>query len=383
MEGEYFYMKIKSILLVALLPMIVGCSNGAQPTGEDVITVTDMQNREVSFDRNSINRVVCIGAGALRFYSYIGDMSKIVASEDIDGPNTFGIGQTVRPYYLANKDYLSTLPSIGKGGPQAQTAETELILAQRPDMVISFLDSVEANNALGQLVPVIALKQGREGIFDSVTMQSFELLGKVFKRETKYNEIKQYVESCKADFANLTVDPNVTYYGSCIAGWGNTNFLLAANNWPVFKYAKVKNIMDNISDDKKTISQMGATISMETILEANPDKVFIDGAGYNTFVNTYKTDASYKEKIDNIAAFRNGEVYKMLPYNAYYTNLEIQLMTTYYVASIAHPESFANFDIATKCDEISVKFNGKAMYDTLKAQPTGVGGYGKVDMSSL
>ena len=58
-------------------------------------------------------------------------------------------------------------------------------------------------------------------------------------------------------------------------------------------------------------------------------------------------------------------------------------MTTYYVASIAHPESFANFDIATKCDEISVKFNGKAMYDTLKAQPTGVGGYGKVDMSSL
>ena len=103
-------MKIKSFLLVALMPMIIGCSNGTQPEGEDVITVIDMQNREVSFDRNSINRVVCIGAGALRFYSYIGDMNKIVASEDIDGPNTFGIGQTVRPYYLANKEYLSKLP---------------------------------------------------------------------------------------------------------------------------------------------------------------------------------------------------------------------------------------------------------------------------------
>lgn len=373
-------MKNKTIFSLFVLPLLMGCTT-TNVDPNPTMTLTDMQGREVTFKSN-VERVICIGAGALRFYSYIGDMNKIVATEDIDGANTFGIGQTVRPYYLANKEYLSTLPSIGVGGPDNQKANTELILAQRPDLVISFL-TAEENNALGEKVPVLALKQGREGIFDDVTMQSLELLGTALNKTARYNEIKNYVDTCKADFSSLTVDPDVTNYGPCVAGWGQVDFLLGANYFPVFTQAKVKNILDNVPAEDKTTSQMGATISMETLLKANPDRIFIDGAGYNKFVNKYKTDASFKEKVDNLDAVKNGEVYKTLPYNAYYTNLEIQLMSTYYVACVAHPESFADFDIAAKCDEITTKFNGKAMYNTLKNQPTGVGGYSMVDLSNL
>ena len=373
-------MKIKSILALALFPMLVGC--GATPSGDNTVTITDMQGRTVTYDKTKVNRVVCVGAGALRLYSYVGDMSKLVGSEDIDGANTFGIGNTARPYYLANKEFLSTLPSIGEGGPNAQLANTELILAANPDIVVSFLNA-EANEALGKLVPTIGLKQGRDGILSDEIMQSLELIANVFGRETRYNELKSYINNCKADFANLTIDENVKTYGPCIAGWGQTDFLLGANYFPVFKYAKVKNVLDTIQDSEKQISQMGAKISMETLLAADPDRVFIDGAGYSGFASKYKSDADFRTKVNSLPAFQNGEVYKTLPYNAYYTNLEIQLMSTFYVASVAHPEAFANFDIAAKCNEVTTMFNGKAMYTELSQHPTGLGGYHKVDLNSL
>ena len=39
------------------------------------ITITDMIGREVTIEPGSYKKVVCIGAGALRMYSYVGDVS--------------------------------------------------------------------------------------------------------------------------------------------------------------------------------------------------------------------------------------------------------------------------------------------------------------------
>ena len=47
-------------------------SSGAQA---EEITVTDMIGREVTVVPGSYKKVVCIGAGALRMYSYIGDVA--------------------------------------------------------------------------------------------------------------------------------------------------------------------------------------------------------------------------------------------------------------------------------------------------------------------
>ena len=45
------------------------------------ITLTDMIGREVTIVPGSYSRVVCIGAGALRMYSYIGDVSLLAGVE--------------------------------------------------------------------------------------------------------------------------------------------------------------------------------------------------------------------------------------------------------------------------------------------------------------
>ena len=47
-----------------------------------------------------------------------------------------------RPYMLAYGEAFTALPSCGVGGPQAQTAEAEKILACNPDIVISEYEDV-------------------------------------------------------------------------------------------------------------------------------------------------------------------------------------------------------------------------------------------------
>ena len=60
--------------LIAAVMLLSLCLSGAAPAGESgEITVTDGIGREVTVTPGSYQRVVCIGAGALRMYSYVGD----------------------------------------------------------------------------------------------------------------------------------------------------------------------------------------------------------------------------------------------------------------------------------------------------------------------
>ena len=132
--------KLIAILLVMFM-LIPLCACGKQEETSGAITVTDMIGRTVSVTPGSYKRVVCIGAGALRMYSYIGDVSLLAGVEDIDNttlsqrPQMFD--SVARPYVLAYGETFNKLPSCGVGGPSAQTAEAEKILACNPDIVIS------------------------------------------------------------------------------------------------------------------------------------------------------------------------------------------------------------------------------------------------------
>ena len=161
------------------------------PAEPEEITITDMIGREVTVTPGSYQRVVCIGAGALRMYSYIGDVSLLCGVEDIDNtslaerPKMFD--SVARPYMLAYGESFTALPSCGVGGPQAQTAEAEKILSCNPDIVISEYEDVEKEDALQEQlgVPVITLKAGPGGVFDDNFFGTMRMLGKIFQNEEK------------------------------------------------------------------------------------------------------------------------------------------------------------------------------------------------------
>lgn len=362
---------INLLILMSSISLLAGCNKKKESN------FTDLLGREVKVNLNKVDRVICLGAGALRMYSYIGDIDKLVGVEKID-KEPFGVGTALRPYYHVNKEKFKELPLCGEGGPKAQAPEMEKIASCEPNIIISLYSSKDVNdnlqNTLG--VPVIALSQGKEALFSEEVKKSFTLLGKIFNKEKRAEELNSYIETSKKELDKLEKTTE-TYYAGCIGNWGSTNLYGSYKNFPIFEGAKVNNVIDSLSD---LVSYKQVQIDKEKLLELNPDKIFVDGAGFASFLSDYK---EHKSDYTALKAIENKEVYALLPYNAYYTNLEIQLISTYYVASVAHPTSFVEFDIAKKADEITTKFLGKAIYNEMKEYSTAIGGYQKLDLDSL
>ena len=360
------------------------------PTTEPAtVTVTDMIGREVNIIPGSYKRVVCIGAGALRMYSYIGDVSLLAGVEDIDNttlaerPMMFD--SVARPYVLAFGETFNKLPSCGVGGPMAQAAEAEKILACQPDIVISEFEDVDKSNALqDQLgVPVITLSTGAKGVFDEKFFGSMELLGTVFQKTERAEELVNYVTdqsaAIKASIINIPEEDKPSVYICGLGNWGTTNHLMTAENYASFEIAGVKNVVSGLG-----IRGDGAIAPIEeekfVELGEKMDIIIMDAAAVKNIKPLYAED---KTMFDTCKAWKNGEVYLEMAYNAYYTNYEIALINTWFIAKTVYPEAFADLDLTAKTNEVTKMFLGDELADEIFACPSSFGGYGKIDTATF
>ena len=356
------------IIMIALVSTVtfISCTN-EEEAGDKV--VTDLLGREVTVPNNP-QRIVCIGAGALRLYSYVGDLSKLAGVENVEKTDsTYGTNLAIRPYKEVNQEVFDNLQDCGKGGPKNQTAEPEAIIECNPDLIISLmsLDKDGADTLQQQTgTPVIQLSYGSNVISGEPIVKSIELLGKVLNKETRATEIINYMTELKTDINNRTKDiaeaskPSV--YLGCQSFYGVGGFLRTTASYPVFNIANIKNAITA----EKIVTENNET-DMEKIVAIDPDKIIIDLGGLNTMKGEY----AIQEKAaiyNSLSAMKSGEVYVQLPYNAYYTNIEILYIDAYYVASVVYPEAFSDVNIATKADEIFTKFLGKTFYSEIKAK---------------
>ena len=350
------------------------------------ITVTDMIGREVTVVPGSYKRVVCIGAGALRMYSYIGDVALLAGVEDIDNTSLserpMMFDSVARPYVLAYGDTFSTLPSCGVGGPMAQTAEAEKILSCNPDIVISEFEDVEKEDALQEQlgVPVITLKAGSKGVFDDAFYGSMELLGKVFGEEEKAAALNSFVRDQAAEITARTADiaeedkPSVYVCG--LGNWGTTDHLMTAEKYVSFEIANVKNVLSD------TGTQGIQPIEEEKFVSigADMDMIIMDAAAVKNIKPLYAEDPTI---FDTCKAWQTGEVYLEMAYNAYYTNFEIALINTWFIAKTVYPEAFADIDMTAKTNEITQVFFGMDLAEEIFACPSSFGGYQKIDTATF
>ena len=385
--------RIVSLLLaLAMLLSLCACGQTAGPEevtdtqSADPVTVTDMIGRQVDVTPGEYTRVVCIGAGALRQYSYIGDMSLLCGVEDIDNttleerPKMFDA--VARPYVLAYGDVFSTLPSCGVGGPMAQAAEAEKILACNPDIVISEFEDVEKEDALQEQlgVPVITLKAGPKGVFDDAFSGSMELLGKVFGQEEKAAALVKFVQDEAAEItartADIPEDSKPSVYVCGLGNWGTTNHLMTAENYVSFQIAGVKNVLTD------TGTQGIQPIEEEKFVELGDsmDIMIMDAAAVKNIAPLYQEDPTM---FDTCKAWQDGEVYLEMAYNAYYTNFEIALINTWFIAKTVYPEQFKDIDLTAKTNEVTKAFLGQELADAIFACPSSFGGYQKIDTASF
>ena len=393
-------------LLLALMMLLSLCACGKQEVAEveteapattaapettvaaepAEVTITDMIGREVTIVPGSYKRVVCIGAGALRMYSYIGDVALLAGVEDIDNttlserPMMFD--SVARPYVLAYGETFNTLPSCGVGGPMAQAAEAEKILSCNPDIVISEFEDVEKEDALQEQlgVPVITLKAGGKGVFDDAFYGSMELLGKVFGEEEKAAALNKFVQDQAAEITARTADiadedkPSVYVCG--LGNWGTTDHLMTAENYVSFQIANVKNVLSG------TGTQGIQPIEEEKFVSigGDMDMIIMDAAAVKNIKPLYQEDPTM---FDTCKAWQNGEVYLEMAYNAYYTNFEIALINTWFIAKTVYPEQFADIDLTAKTNEVTQMFYGMDLADEIFACPSSFGGYQKIDTATF
>lgn len=402
-------MKTKKItaLILALIMLLSLCACGSQntaPTATEApaadtpaesevpaaepeeITITDMIGREVTVTPGSYKRVVCIGAGALRMYSYIGDVSLLCGVEDIDNttlderPKMFD--SVARPYVLAFGDTFSTLPSCGVGGPNAQAAEAEKILSCNPDIVISEYEDVDKENALQEQlgVPVVTLKAGPNGVFDDAFKNTMTMLGTIFCNEEKAEKLVSFIDSEAAEITSRTADikdedkPGVYICG--LGNWGTTNQLMTAQNYISFNIANVRNVVTDLEKDGIQAIEEEKFVA----LGDDMDIIVMDAAAVKNIKPLYAEDPTM---FDACKAWQNGEVYLEMAYNAYYTNYEIALINTWFIAKTVYPDLFEDIDITEKTNEITEMFLGEELADAIFSCPSSFGGYQKIDTASF
>ena len=350
------------------------------------VTLTDMIGREVTVIPGSYERVVCVGAGALRMYSYIGDVEKLAGVEDIDNlslserPMMFD--SVARPYVLAYGETFNTLPSCGVGGPMAQAAEAEKILSCNPDIIISeFEDVMKAEALQEQLgIPVITLSAGPNGVFDGDFYGSMELLGTIFGEEEKADALVQYVQDQSAEIIartiNIAEEEKPSVYVCGLGNWGTTNHLMTAEDYVSFKIAGVKNVVSGLG------MQGIGPIEEEKFVELGDqmDIIIMDAAAVKNIKPLYAEDPTL---FDTCKAWNDGEVYLEMAYNAYYTNFEISLINTWFIAKTVYPEAFADIDLTAKANEVTKMFLGTELADAIFSCPDSFGGYQKIDTENF
>ena len=367
------------------MTLAVSCTSKDDKQSGEVV-VTDAIGRNVSVNCGTYKRVVCVGAGALRMYCYVGDVGLLCGVEDIDNttleqrPKMFD--SVARPYVLAYGDAFATLPSCGAGGPNAQTAEAEKILSCAPDVVISEYEDVEKENALqSQLgVPVLTVKFGKDGVWSNDFLQSLQLLGLVFGKSQRATELCDFITaerqaiSDKTSQIDQTARKNVYVCG--LGNWGTTDYLTTSQNYAPFEIAHIKNAVSGLAANGPQKIEEEKLVA----IGENIDVIVLDAAAVKNIAPLYEKDPTM---LDFVKAWREGEIYLEMAYNAYYTNAEIALANTWYAAKVVYPELFADVDMTAKTAEITQVFLGKDLANAIFACPSSFGGYQKIDPATF
>ena len=335
------YLKQKQAILF-LLVIIIFSFYGNLTAAE----IEDPAGRNLKLPEK-IEKVAAVGPGALRLVVYLEAEEMVVGIEEFEKRNP------VRPYILARPELLE-LPVIG---PQFG-GDAELIAAQEPDLIIaSYLSKAELSNLQNKTkTAVISINDGSPG---SMTEKDFKkalnFLAKVLNREQRAVKLISFMEEKKTELKEMAeiAEFSKSVYIGAIGNKGAQGITSTEAAYPPFKYLGLKNIIDQEGKSNFTISK-------ERLLLEDPDLIFIDQGGIELAENDLK-----REEFKYLKAYRNNNIYQLLPYNHYTTNFATMLADAYYIAKIVYAEELKELEPSQKADQIYQKFVGQPVYSEL------------------
>lgn len=321
--------------------------------------VIDFAGRNVTIP-DSVTRVVAVGPGALRLVCYLGAVDLLVGVEESE----VQWGFTGRDYAMAYGDVLKDLPVIGPGGP-GKPPSPELILSVKPDLIIMsrlYAQMYDPDRLEGETgARVIVVDYGEAGFLDVDSFaKALRVLGLVLGRSERAEELIRFVNSVVEDLRARTqgIAERPKVYVGGISYRGPQPFTTTQAPFPPLKLLQTPNIAEKYTDKPGVVMW-----DFEAIIIENPDVVFIDQANLATVLADFRKDSS---KYLKLKAFREGNVYGIIPYNYYHTNVATALADAYYMGKVLYPKSFEDVDPEKKADGIFAVFLGKPLYQQYK-----------------
>lgn len=351
------YTVIFCLLFILTMPFLLcGC---LKPNMYNFHTYTDCLGRKVDVP-DKVERIVCLGAGALRMVSYAGAEDKVCGIEDIELDYNETLIQ--RPYSYTNHELFSKLNSketrIGNGGGRGNTARAETLAMLNPDVVFCSYTP----DALKQIyektkLPIVSIFYDAN-FMDKNLIYSMQLLGKILNKQDKCNSI---IETINCNIKNLNertknIENKKKVYVGGVSYSGAHGFDWTYSNYSPLDAINAVNVADN---DKKS---GGYQVSLENnIQDWQPDVVFVETTNYNLVLNDYN-DPNKRKVMNSINAIQNNDIYTVVSYNWYSTNIELAIANAYFMGKTLYPEQFSDIDIIDKTNDLVEKFLGAKNY---------------------
>jgi iron complex transport system substrate-binding protein len=309
------------------------------------------------------NRIICIGPGTLRLIVYLDAQDKVAGVESME--KRFAAG---RPYWIA-QPRLRTLPDIGPGGPAAinKKPDMEAVLRIAPDLIfVTYMDAPLADDVSETLgIPVVVLSYGELAVFDRTVYDSLELAGAILGRRERAAAVIKYIEGLRNDLDRRTADisdeakPGVFVGG--IGHRGTHGIESTQREYIPLDWNHAVNLANRV--EARTGSHV--FVDKEVLLKLDPDVIFIDGGGLALVAEDFRKKPDFYQALK---AFRSRQVYTLLPFNFYTTNIATAMANAYTIGKILYPSRFEDVELTRQADAIYTFLVGQPVYTQMRVE---------------
>ena len=339
------------LTLSMVLSMAVGTVTVSAET-EETRTITDSMERSVEIPAD-VQRIVCVGVGALRYTCYVGGADRVVGVEDYETKPGMS-----RLYNYVNFDRFQDLPVTGTNGEPF----VEEIINVEPQVIVMSAYAKQDPDELSQKTgtPVVVVP-GSDTTLDEKAYTTIRILGELYGLEDRAEALTSYLLGIQEDLEQRTVSIPEDQKPSCYVGGvsfkGHHGFEGTEAYYGPFELIHANNLAN-------TTNQTGAfNIDVEQVLAWDPDLIFLDFNGMKLINEDYEAHPDFYQAL---TAVQEGKVYSQISFRSSASNLETALADAYYAACVMFPQQFRDIDPVEKAGEVFTMLLGSNPYDDLK-----------------
>ncbi len=345
------------VLIIVMIMIMIGI--GTCQALEFQQQVIDLAGRRVTVSRR-IDRIVALGPGTLRLVAYLQAVDKVVGIEQVEQRNTVFF---LRPYAVVTAERLKTLPVVAPGGA-GKLPDMEQLMACRPQLILCIgLDVAQVENLQQKTrIPVLFLSYGELGVLRQEAIESIRLLGNVLGKEERAARLIDFIGFVRRDLRQRVQSTrdggrSTVYFGGIAYKGGQGLTSTEAGYFPG-RLVRARNVADFTKRSGHLF------IDPEQLRFWNPDMVFIDASSLPMIMDDFQHNRAFYRLLK---AVKSGNVFSLLPYNQYNTNIEIALANAYFIGRQIFPDVFADFDMVEKRRQIFQLFLGNPGPEQLPA----------------